>query len=403
MAVALDMFREVSTMRVLFYGNQGNHGYRFVKALRAKGINAVLFMQENSVNNRSRPEWEDLSLKGNYPSWIQTFKSGWGYNLALPERKVVKASKECDVVITAGRYVVSALALKKPLVFLSVGGDLTQLPFATTMRAQWQAFIYRRRIRTISRIVTAQEDCTWAARFLRVYDKVVHFPLPIDVDRISARVDHELLADLERRYRHYDWVFFNPSRKNLDSTKIDYKGSDKLLLAFRELVSSSPSLNIKLVFGMHGLHVSEFRDMVDRLKLTPYCDFVDQLSLPQLYAYMCLKQVVVFDHFGIVALALGGIIRDALSLGTLVVTSADINASHFLSLYGPECPIFPAFETEDIVDVTRKIIELPPERIQSIRKVSTSWAYKYFDWENRIDKLIEILEEVVRGRCKTSQ
>lgn len=388
-------------MRVLFYGNQGNIGLRITRWLRARGIDAVLFLQNNYHNSRSKPEWEDPSLLRNYPSWIRKFNRRF-YNRMLPEWQVLKEGNKRDIVITTGSYVINALVLNKPVVYIPVGSDLTQLPFSTaSLRAEFASYIYRRRIKKVDRILTVQDDCVWATRFLGVHDKLVPYPLPVDVEGIRARVDRELLVNLEKQYSKFDWVFLNPSRKNLDPNRVDYKGSEKFLQAFGELIRNNPDLNIKLVLGMHGLQTVEFQNNIEQLELTKYCDFVGHLSLPQLHAYMSLSNVVVFDQFiNFRSHNLGGIQREALSLGAITVTATDVNASDFVANFGPGCPILTAFQTEDIVKVMQQIIKFSYEKRQSIHTASQLWAYKYLHWENRIGELIGILEEVIQDSRK---
>ena len=324
---------------------------------------------------------------------MHTFTPVPVWNVGRPESKVIRASKRCDVVMTAGHYVVNALALKKPVVFYALGADMTQLPFDTRLGGQWLSYLHRRRIRTVNCILSPQDEVFWAARLLGVQDKMTRYAFPVDVDAISAGVDRELLAELESRYRQYDSVFFCPSRKNLDPTVVDYKASEKFLEAFHRFVARNGTANVRLVIGMHGHHVSEYGQILDQLGLRRYCDFVGQLSLPQLHAYMCLRNVVLFDQYGTRPKGIGGIAREAVSLGCMVVTSVASDSPEFLEAFGPECPVLDAFETHQIAQAIEEVLGYSPEKREAVRKRSQRWAYRYLHWESRIDQLIDILQE----------
>jgi len=101
-------------MKVMFYGNAGNIGFRMVKWLRAKGHQAVLFIPRGETHERSLPEWEDPSLKSNYPEWIHEFEDTaydklnsprwilskiWFY---LRHKKKVYFSSNCPTIISKG-------------------------------------------------------------------------------------------------------------------------------------------------------------------------------------------------------------------------------------------------------------------------------------------------------------
>ena len=111
---------------------------------------------------------------------MHTFTPVPVWNVGRPESKVIRASKRCDVVMTAGHYVVNALALKKPVVFYALGADMTQLPFDTRLGGQWLSYLHRRRIRTVNCILSPQDEVFWAARLLGVQDKIdqrqIEFP-----------------------------------------------------------------------------------------------------------------------------------------------------------------------------------------------------------------------------------
>lgn len=387
-------------MRVLLYGNQDNICYRLGKWLREKNIDATLYYQTNYVDDRSKPEWEDPALKDNYPEWIKPFR-GHMHNWVMPKRKTVKASKDCDVIVTSGSYIVGALSLKKPVVLCTTGGDMTVIPFdASSLRAEIFSYIYRRRIGMVSRVITVQEPAHWAGKLLGLRDdQVISYPLPIDVDAISGLVNTDLLRELNNRYSSYDLVFFNPTRKNLKPSKIDYKGGEKVLRAFKRLRESMPSLKTKLISIVSGNDVLTYRKMVEDMGLNDHCDLINHLPLPELHAYMSIQNVVVADQFGIVGrIVLAGIARETISLGTPLITATETDSARFIETYAPECPLLKAFTEDDILTAMKEVADYSAEKRKEIGEKSKDWMRKHMHWENRIEEFIQILKDVVEEK-----
>ncbi|MFX0203895.1 MAG: glycosyltransferase [Candidatus Hodarchaeota archaeon] len=213
-----------------------------------------------------------------------------------------------------------------------------------------------------------------------------------------SNIDDEFHRNIEKSYENYDFVFFNPSRKNLDPNRPDYKGNEKFLKAFKLFLNKYPNVKVRLVLGMHGKHVNQFLNLVHQLELIKYCDFIEHLPLPKLHAYMSLKNTIVFDQFRQSSWEsghLGGIQREALSLGSVLVTAKNVGSENFLSIYGKNCPLFPALSVEDIAKAMEEVVNCSKNELRIIQEHAKGWAYKYLHWENRIDHLIDILEAVL--------
>ncbi len=132
-----------------------------------------------------------------------------------------------------------------------------------------------------------------------------------------------------------DYIFFNPSRKNIDPKKFSYKGSEKFLLAFGKLLKAKANLKIKAVIGLHGHHTKEFQQLATDLGLDRHIEYISHLSNDKLHAYMKLDNVIVFDEFGIKALTnLGGISRESLAMGAPLVVNAGIQSLEFERNHG---------------------------------------------------------------------
>jgi glycosyltransferase involved in cell wall biosynthesis len=384
-------------MRILFFGNQGNTGYRFGRWLREAGYEVKLLIPDNLKYERSYPEWEDPALKDQYPEWIQIYREN-RYPYLFLNAFVRKTARDYDLVMVTGFHILPLLKLDKPLVFLPVGADLSQMPFWT---GRWveelEAWLYRRRIGKLSLILTEQEDCIWAARLLGVGDKVRRFPFLIDLNQINHSVNNELALQLSEKYQAYDRIFFNPSRKNLDPARRDYKGAEKLLRAFKRYIEDYQSSRVLMISGLHGLHKEEYRNMVTEMKLDSHIEYTGQLALPDLYAYYSLDNVVVFDQFTENLNTLGGIQREAMAMGCPVVSSTDVYTRQFIAGYGPGCPLIPAFDEEEILNAMKKLTRLEQEEMDQYRESVKNWALRYLHYENRMSRFTGLLEEAMNS------
>jgi len=381
-------------MNVLFVGNQGNTGYRFVKWLRASGINACLAIPKNSHLKRSLPEWQSPELKNSYPNWIIQFRES-RYPYFRPNDKLKKISREYDILLTTGMYILPVLKLKKPVGFLPVGADITQVPFASdSILKEIYSYLYRKRIGNVTRIFTEQKDCVWAARLLGQGEKIEKIPFWVDVNEIKENINNLLLKELQQKYKHYDWVFYNPSRKNLNPEKVNYKGTEKLLSAYSRFLQEHPGKKIVMICGLHGDDVNVFKEKVEQLELGDAVEFVDHMPLPDLHAYMSLENLVVFDQFTIDLTALGGVTREALSLGRIVVTSTDVDAGDFVEAYGEDCPLLPAFNEQQIYRRMKEIIALSNPEVVSRKQKTMKWAENHLHWEKRVDEFIRMLNKM---------
>ena len=387
-------------MKFLFYGNAGNTGFRITSWLRQKGLEGILYIPQKQIRHvRNQPEWENPKLADNYPEWIQLVPKGFHYyHFSILNKKVKQYASNCDVVLTTGIEVVNVLTIEKPVVFIPDGGDITDYPFhSKSLKAELFSYFYRKRIRKIGRIITAQENCIWAANLLGVSDRVEVFSLPVDMDAINSNLNRKLLKNLSQRYSTYDWIFFHPTRKSLDPTRSDYKGNEKFIYAFAEFIHSHPSTKVKLIDGLHGADREQYLRLVKQLNLSKYCESVEHLSLPDLHAYMAFEKCIVFDQFGPLGRhSFGGVAREAICLGSPLVTATDTKLAKFESAYGPNSPIFSAFEKDEILKAMENLTSFSSDEFEALRQSTLDWAKRYLHWENRIDEFIAILEDVVR-------
>lgn len=178
----------------------------------------------------------------------------------------------------------------------------------------------------------------------------------------------------------------------MDPGAMDYKGSEKLLEAFEAFILNNPGRKVRMISGLHGRDTEKFKKMVFQMGLGDYIDYIDHLSLPDLHSYLALDNVVVFDQFTNNLNALGGIQREALSFGKLVISSTDIRTNEFIKTYGDSCPVVPAFNREQILESMIEISAMNKKAYEERSRQIRKWAEQHIHWENRIDEFSEILK-----------
>lgn len=118
-------------MRVHFIGNTCNNHYVIVKALRALGMDAHLYLPHaHTVTPQTRPESEDPALlEDGYPPWIHSLARVGGWRpLGAFARRDVKKLAACDLVVTHGEYAWE-LDGRVPYIVYPHGADLYKYPF----------------------------------------------------------------------------------------------------------------------------------------------------------------------------------------------------------------------------------------------------------------------------------
>jgi len=388
-------------MKILLYGNQDNGGYRLGKWLKSRGHTVKLLLPVQS-KHRSLPEWEDSELINGYPDWIEKWRIKKLHYFSLPS-KLLRMVSEYDLVFSRGQALVSALLLNKPVFFIPSGSDITQVPFAcNSLRDEVISFLYRRRIKRVRKIIAGQNDIIWAAKLLGVNEKVVVFPGLgfVDMKKMKENLDKKLLENLNKEYKKYDTVFFLPGRKNLNPNIVDYKGVEYFLSAFKKFVEANTK-NVRVIAGLHGRDSNDFKRKIFEMKLEQYFDFVEHMPLNKLHAYMAIDNVVIFNScVEGYETNMGGIARESLGLGSLLMDSVEPGSGKFKELYNSGCFILSVFNEDDILRQMNYVKSLSLEEKNEIKQQIRAWAYKYLHWENRIEELENILLQVIEENKK---
>lgn len=385
-------------MKLIFYGNQDNIGYRFCKWLRSLDYEIDLYIEENFSENRCLPEHDDPHIVNNYPEWIKKIRIYKLNSIFFPSQ-LKKKLKNYNILLTSGNYIIPALDADIPILFIPTGSDLNYLPFRNeSLKGSFFSFIYRRRIIKVSAILVGQEDCVIATKFLGVYNKVERFSFPVDMVAYKRNKNNNLLHEIDTKFKDQDILFFNPSRKNLNVNDIAYKGNEKILFAFSKFLINNRNIKATLILGMHGADVSRFEDLIEELQIRSSCFLIPHLDLVELHTYLNLEKIVVLDQFAYSTYnILGGLEREAICFGTPVISALNTQTAEFIQTVGPNCPLKTAFTVEEIYNFMIYFSKQSHKDREEFKKNSIAWAFKYLHWENRIHQITNILQKLYTG------
>lgn len=358
-----------------------------------------------------RPRWIVLVGDYSYSRWRralrfmarsflipEVFRIALNYFEVTPPRAVRKLSRDVDLVLTSGsENLVKSVELGKPIVFRSLGSDLTSSPFRLD-NLQY-AYLSRRiqqALRRVDKVIVYQQDMKWSARFLGILDKTWEYSLPVDYDLFNTERFVTARANFLKTLRNMKFVIFLPARKNCNNNIPIYKGADKVV----EALSQCPKeiLNyIRVISIDHGSDNIAFRRDVIKAGLSEIFEHVSQQRLPELAAYMSLYNVITINDVGFKKGHLTGVARECAAAGGILIDSVNQKSSDFLNFYkGCSPSIFYANTPSEIQARIVELFEMTPEQVSRIRAAGEQWALENLSWQSNILDLEEFLRESSR-------
>jgi len=388
-------------MRIAFVGNQDNNAYRICLWVREQGLDAHLYLFNQEREIRSRPEQIDTALADGYPQWIRTYDDTGRASFLRASAAARRIEAEHDVVVTSG--VTGLLAARqfrrRPVVHIALGSELGTYPlglfrWGTSLAWRGAAWLLRRGLRHARKIITIGIYPEMRAlRRLRLADKAVIWGNPEDPARNRARVDPDLRAELNERYGDCRRVFLWLNRLNfLQPQAARYKAPERFLSGFERLVRAGD--NVRAVVGTHGDDVDAFRQLVRDRGLAEHVDYVPHLPYWKLLTYLSIDNAVVVavpdvQRFPI----LGGVAREAFSVGAVVVAAQDEMLARLI--FGQPYPALRADDEASCHEALAAATAMSDEEFAAQQRRSRAWADRALHYEPHITRLLHVLREVV--------
>lgn len=391
-------------MKLAFVGNQDNNAYRLCKGVRQAGHDAHLFLFQQEQGPRSRPELVDPQLAqagGTRPDWVHEYDDRRGrLSLLMGSPLARKIESEFDLVVTSGATGLLAVRQfrRRSVLHLSLGSEVGDFPWRTFNRhwplSWWGVgMLARRNLRRTRKVITNYSREIQSLSRLGLQDKVVIWGHPEDVQGNRDRVDQALLAELNRKYAAHDAVFLWLSRINYrDPRSLHYKGCDRFLGAFERVVRQG-RFNVRAIIGTHGDDAAAFDELIQRKQLGDFLDRVPHMPYYQLLTHARIANGVMCDHVRSDAGAFGGVTREALSVGTMVITGMD--REMVCLSYGEAPPVFDAQDETACHAAMIEILSLSPQERTLRREANLLWAQRCLDYAPRVREFLRVCRELV--------
>ncbi|MBI2968177.1 MAG: glycosyltransferase [Bacteroidetes bacterium] len=406
-------------MKVHLYGNTLNNSYNLALFLRAKGIDAEMFLDDSSKLQQDYPWWEDAGLnEGNLPDWIHYYKVNPNFLFPQNElKRMIIDFSVCDIALVCGWGPIIAQRAKVPYFFYSFGSDLVITALRENLFEAIRKSVYfkkprglrsllffgpiqRKAICNADRIgITMGYQVNTYVRKLGLTDKMRKVRLAWDIEKYAAKRN----LFLKEKYKRFDVIYFMIARHSWRSVWNDPKGNDKFFRAYARLVKEKKP-NALLVTIQKGHDVEASMRLISELNIESYVEWVKEMNKDGIRGYISLDNVVVVDQFWHdkwylkypedkekPRMPFGSGSIEALSAGKPLITA--FSDEDFYENEFP--PILSAFTEDEIYKRLIESLEMGDSGRKELGRRGYEYVKKYNGWENTIDLYINVLNEIL--------
>lgn len=409
-------------MKVHLYGNTLNNSYNLTQFLRAKGIEAEMFLDNASPSAQDYPWWEDSNLtKDTLPDWIHYYPIK--PNFHFPGKKfkaLIEDFSKCDIALVCGFGPIIAQKAKIPYLFFSYGSDLNITAFWENLKAAFynvlsfkkpkgiiSLFLYshlqKKALMNADRLaINMGYQVNNYLKPLGVDHKVLRMRLAWDTEKYKIPPNPELTE----KYKDYEVIYFMQARHTWKSIWNDWKGNDKFIKAFAAFVKDIKP-NVRLVMINKGPDLKESKELIKELEIESYVEWVEEMNKDGIRAYNSIPNVVIVDQFWhdkwFVKFP-GDIERPAMGFGSGSVEAMSAGKPLITAFFdedfydGESPPILSAFTTEEIYHRLVESIEIGEEGRRKLGTEGQVFVKKYHNWEIVTNLYIQGLVDILADK-----
>lgn len=411
-------------MKVHLYGNTLNNSYNLTKFLRAKGIDAEMFLDDSSTSQQNYPWWEDTNLsENNLPSWIHYYKVN--PNFLFPQqglRKLISDFSKCDIALVCGWGPIIAMRAKVPYMFYSYGSDLVVTHLYENLMGAFRKILefkkptglrsllffgrtQKKAIQNADRIgIMMSYQVNPYVKKLGLLSKMRKVRLAWDIDKYAAEKNEELT----KKYNKYDIAYFMIARHTWRSVWKDIKGNDKFIRAFARFIKAK-NPNVLLIMIEKGDDVIESKKLVSALGIEEHVEWIKEMNKDGIRSFNSIENLVVIDQFWHdkwfikfpedklkPRFGFGSGSIEAMSASRPLITG--FFEEDFYD--GNYPPILSAFTEDEIYARLVESLEMGAEKRKELGKKGYEFVKKYHGWENTVNEYIDILKEILEEKEK---
>ncbi|MCP4378444.1 MAG: glycosyltransferase [bacterium] len=392
-------------MKIAFVGNQDNNAYRICRWIRQRDIDVHLYLFCKENPDRSLPELVDVEWSDGYSKWIHQYDDTGEFWALRPSAISREIDKSYDLVVTSGATGLLAAGhfTETPVVHLTLGSEVSEFPLWVWRRKlplKWRGacFLMRRNLKRVAKVVTMGfRPELRALKTLGHADKTVVWGWPEDPEGNRKRVDRAQLEKLTSDYAEFDRVFVWMTRLNFtDPELVEYKGAERFLDAFERLVKDG-TCKVKAIVGAHGYDVDAFKELVTAKGLDDHIDYVQHMPFHQMMGYLALPNGVVVDVLDTErGHIFGGVVREAMSVGSPVITAMDDDT--IVQCYGPDCPIIKADDVQSCYEGMVHVAGMNNADFAQLGQSAGRWADEYLHYDRCVEELMGIFRNTINER-----
>jgi glycosyltransferase involved in cell wall biosynthesis len=406
-------------LKVFTYGNVLNNAYNVTRFLRARGIDAEMFLDDSAPVGQNYPWWEHRELSPDQlPSWIHYHRVS-ATDILLQREPFMRMAREfatCDIALVCHWGPILAQKAGVPALFFSYGGDVAVAHTARELveagrrlarfnkpgiRGILMGLRQRRALKQhVSRVgILMGYQIENYVRPIGLVPKMVKLRLAWDI----AAYEPNPQPALVEKYAAFDVVYFMLARHSWTSVWNDLKGNDKFIRAFARLVKDQRA-NVRLVCIEKGPDVDASKQLIAALGIEGSVEWVGEMTKDSMRAYYSLPNVVVADQFWhddwqkrfpadtpVPRIGFGSGSIEAMSAKRPLITV--FFEQEFYD--GAEPPILRAFREDEIYERLIESVDLGPEGRRELGERGHAFVMKYHDWRATIDMYIVQLEEIL--------
>lgn len=401
-------------MRILFIDNPDNQAFRTVDLFRRVGIEADLFQPPFRTGQRNDIA-ADLGVE-NYapPSWLREmdgalpklshaaalggrkYVSSWFYALSAFTGQAARLARGYDVIFVAGIWGMLAAA-RLPgakTILYPYGADILY----TVTEDSYLGRAVRRALKQADMMLTTQTDLYEIGRTFGIPDiRKINYLYHRDL----VQVDRAFQTEMEARFANADRVFLYPTRKFFPEPQNERKGTEYFFEAFERLRAARPAARIAVAnieYPTPGWQACLARYAETFPTMHDYTGFA-HVPRSQLAALMAMDKTITFNAFeGVSGFCMSGIMREAASLGSPVVSAIDetlIQRQETRQNAAIRCPVTDAHDTDSLFAAMLRFADMDDQTLMGERAGIRDWAADFY--ERELDAYIQAARDLHSG------
>ncbi len=388
-------------MKIVFFGNICNFAYWYAKWGRLLGYETYALIEKNERFDRDRPEWEDTEYDPTKPpEWVKFYDPGRPIDRLLRGRARIDLERilePYDAIHTFSLLTsVATGTTSRAFVYHTVGSFGRSATYLKYHCQSLRAMIAPRRFPTIWRFRKALRRCkaiipSVAYDYLEVKksryrDLLRVVPMAYDVQLAQKHV-RESVKPVSLGHRT---TFLLPARQHWG-----FKGQNLVLKAI-SMLSPQERKRSRIVLMAWGRDLQRTEQLTKQLGLTEVIEWSPILTKNELWDACSQPGTVVMDQFPTLDFhggGLGGVARDAMAVGAVVITHARPETQLWIHKTPP--PIWHAeCSSRDILRQIRKCLTMTPEELRKSGQRNTEWLLAECSYERVIPRIVKLHEEL---------